>query len=86
MLGTKNPITITMDSDKSIAASFEAISTDEGEAGPEEKTMPCFIATAAYGSPFHPHLDILRDFRDTYLIPSKFGRLLVKFYYSFLKP
>jgi hypothetical protein len=43
----------------------------------------CFIATAAYGSPIHPHLDILRDFRDTYVMPSKLGSKLVGLYYKY---
>ena len=78
--GTDNPTTITMNSDKSVTASFSATTTDGDEPG--EKKGPCFIATAAYGSPLHPHLDILRDFRDRYLISSKLGRLLVEFYYK----
>ncbi len=43
----------------------------------------CFIATAAYGSPFEKHVEILRAFRDVYLLPSKLGRLFVETYYSF---
>ena len=65
-----NPVTITIDADKSITANFW-------------KKGPCFIATAAYGSPIHPHLDILQEFRDKYLMPSKLGRMLVSFYYKY---
>jgi hypothetical protein len=43
----------------------------------------CFIATAAYGSYLNPHVRILRDFRDQFLIPSPLGRKLVHLYYQF---
>lgn len=43
----------------------------------------CFIATAAYGSPFEKQVEILRAFRDVYLLPTKAGRLFVEAYYSF---
>lgn len=79
--GTANPITIKMDSNKSIKANFSAIPKTEDES--EEKKGPCFIATAAYDSPSHPHVNILRDFRDKYLIPSKLGRKLVYLYYKY---
>jgi uncharacterized repeat protein (TIGR02543 family) len=76
--GTTNPITITMDSDKSVTASFTAIAKP-----PEEgKKGGCFIATAAYGSPLHSSVKILQDFRDRYLMSSKFGRSLIRFYYK----
>ena len=78
---TNNPIIITMDSDKSITANFTAKSNGDGNG--DGKKGGCFIATAAYGSQLHPHLDILRDFRDRYLMAKKFGRMLVSFYYKY---
>ncbi len=79
--GITNPINITMDSDKSVKANFSAIPSDDGEE--PEKKESCFIATAAYGSPLHPHIDILRDFRDQYLVTNKIGQALVNFYYRY---
>ncbi|MDH5467997.1 MAG: hypothetical protein OEY25_11315, partial [Candidatus Aminicenantes bacterium] len=38
---------------------------------------------AAYGRPSHPHVRILRDFRDRYLVRSKPGRRLVDLYYRY---
>jgi len=43
----------------------------------------CFIATAAYGSVLNSHVALLRQFRDTYLMPNSFGRKLVGVYYHF---
>jgi len=54
-----------------------AISSIDSEEG------GCFIATAAYGSYLNPHVQILRDFRDEFLIPSPLGRKLVHRYYQY---
>jgi len=43
----------------------------------------CFIATAVYGTSLAPEIDVLRDFRDNFLLKSKLGRKLVNFYYQF---
>jgi hypothetical protein len=40
----------------------------------------CFIATAAYGTPWHPHVQSLRAFRDAHLRPSRLGRVFVAAY------
>lgn len=41
----------------------------------------CFIATAAYGSVWHPHLNELRWFRDHILMGFSAGRAFVSWYY-----
>jgi hypothetical protein len=80
-----NAVTITMDGNKSIKARFRIPSEGEwGDGGGGGGSGGgCFIATAAFDSPSHPHLDILRDFRDTYLMPNKLGRTLVNIYYKY---
>lgn len=44
---------------------------------------PCFVATAAYGDAGHPMVQVLRDFRDRYLLSFDAGRWFVKNYYEY---
>jgi uncharacterized repeat protein (TIGR02543 family) len=75
--GTTNPLTITMDSDKSIKANFTSTKTesdDEGGGG------GCSIATACYGTPMAEEVKSLGAFRNRYLVKSPMGRAFVNFY------
>jgi hypothetical protein len=43
----------------------------------------CFIATAVYGAKDHPHVRVLRGFRDTYLLGNPAGTAFVDLYYRY---
>jgi hypothetical protein len=46
----------------------------------------CFIATAAYGSYWEPHVLILRQFRDAHLLTNILGTKFVEAYYKYSPP
>jgi hypothetical protein len=48
---------------------------------PDQGDLDCFIATAAFGHYSTPQVQLLRDFRDNYLLPYTTGRVFVEWYY-----
>lgn len=61
---------------------FDTCEVDIGTVG----ASGCFIATAAYGSPFEPHVQSLRQFRDRYLEQTAAGRAFIRLYYQHSPP
>jgi DNA-binding beta-propeller fold protein YncE len=53
---------------------------------PAEPVLVCFIATAAYGTPMADDIQLLREFRDEYLLTSLVGEALVDIYYGVSPP
>jgi len=46
----------------------------------------CFIATATYGAGMEPHVKVLRDFRDRFLINNSLGKLFINLYNTYSPP
>ncbi len=71
------------------ARAYIALANGEVEYGDQIRFYTpdsCFIATASYGSLFHPAVALLREFRDTCLQSSALGRQLVNIYYTVSPP
>jgi hypothetical protein len=46
----------------------------------------CFIATAAYGTGMEPHVKVLRDFRDRFMINNLAGKVFIDLYNTYSPP
>ncbi|MHA3964556.1 MAG: CFI-box-CTERM domain-containing protein [Candidatus Thorarchaeota archaeon SMTZ1-45] len=51
-----------------------------------EHETECFIATAVFGTPLHPKIDLLRNFRDEWLNGHPIGRIAIRTYYEVSPP
>ena len=71
--GTLVDETVMVETDENIGSGGDG-DDDGGE---------CFIATAAFGSYAEPHVKLLRDFRDQYLLTNMPGRWFVRMYYRY---
>lgn len=67
--------TFNLAQDSSVTARFDTVGASGSGGG------GCFIATAAFGSPWAQQVRILRDFRDQVLMVSPSGRAFVTWYY-----
>jgi hypothetical protein len=57
-----------------------------GESDAKAEPVRCFIATAAFGSGYHPSVSLFRKFRDDVLAKTPWGNAFVQMYYKLSPP
>ncbi|MFO7555025.1 MAG: CFI-box-CTERM domain-containing protein, partial [Desulfobacterales bacterium] len=85
MAGSTQRFTIILDPASSDDNDYDGLDPADvtvNSLGSDSDGSGCFIATAAYGSPMVPHIKLLSQFRDRFLLSSKTGKKLVRIYYT----
>jgi acyl-CoA thioesterase I len=77
-------VTISRGED-SLEATCNVVLSEEGSSGVSSGDG-CFIATAAYGSAFEPHVATLRAFRDERMSGNAIGEHMIAYYYKVSPP
>ena len=80
ILGSSSSADVDYDGLNPTDVTVANVGSDSGSSG------GCFIATAAYGSLMEPHVKILRDFRDRFMIGNTAGKIFVRLYYTYSPP